>query len=69
MGISAELLHHVASLAFGGFDTLPHNEAVITLLTVCGLSHRQSYKGIAVVSLLIPFCVVFCLVSVLLYLP
>ena len=38
MGISAELLHRVASLACGGFDTLPHNGAVITLLTICGLS-------------------------------
>lgn len=66
MGISAEILHRVASLACGGFDTLPHNGAVITLLTICGLSHRQSYKDIAVVSLVIPFCVVLSLVSFLL---
>ena len=66
MGISAEVLHRVASLASGGFDTLPHNGAVITLLTICGLSHRQSYKDIAIVSLVIPFCVVLSLVSFLL---
>lgn len=65
MGISAELLHRIASLSSGGFDTLPHNGAVITLLTICGLSHRQSYKDIAVVSLLIPFCVVLSLLSFL----
>jgi H+/gluconate symporter-like permease len=27
-------------------DTLPHNGAVITLLSVTGLTHRQSYKNI-----------------------
>ena len=53
-GISPELMHRVASMASGGLDTLPHNGAVITLLAICGLTHRQSYKDIAVVSLLIP---------------
>ena len=33
-------------MASGGMDTLPHNGAVITLLAVCGLTHRQSYKDI-----------------------
>jgi H+/gluconate symporter-like permease len=27
-------------------DTLPHNGAVITLLAVTGLTHRQSYRDI-----------------------
>jgi H+/gluconate symporter-like permease len=39
-------LHRVASMASGGMDTLPHNGAVITLLTVTGLTHKQSYKDI-----------------------
>ncbi len=63
-GISVELLHRVASMASGGFDTLPHNGAVITLLTICGLTHRKSYLDIAVVSLAGPF-VATCLVVVL----
>ncbi len=42
-GISPELLHRVALMASGGMDTLPHNGAVITLLAVTGLTHRQSY--------------------------
>ena len=33
-------------MASGGMDTLPHNGAVITLLAVTGLTHRQSYKDI-----------------------
>ena len=45
-GISPEVLHRVASMASGGMDTLPHNGAVIALLAVCGLTHRQSYKDI-----------------------
>ena len=44
--IPLEVLHRVASMASGGMDTLPHNGAVITLLAVCGLTHRQSYKDI-----------------------
>jgi len=40
-------------MASGGMDTLPHNGAVITLLAVTGLTHRQSYRDIFVVSVLI----------------
>jgi len=49
-GIPAEVLHRVASMASGGMDTLPHNGAVITLLTVTGLTHRQSYLDIFVIT-------------------
>ena len=44
--IPLEVLHRVAAMASGGMDTLPHNGAVITLLAVTGLSHKQSYKDI-----------------------
>ncbi len=40
------VLHRVAAMASGGMDTLPHNGAVITLLAVTGLTHKQSYKDI-----------------------
>jgi H+/gluconate symporter-like permease len=45
-GIPLDVLHRVASMASGGMDTLPHNGAVITLLAVTGLTHRQSYGDI-----------------------
>jgi H+/gluconate symporter-like permease len=48
--IPMEVLHRVASMASGGMDTLPHNGAVITLLAVCGLTHKQSYKDIFAVT-------------------
>jgi H+/gluconate symporter-like permease len=54
-GLSPELLHRVASMASGGFDTLPHNGAVITLLAICGLTHVKSYADIGVCSVVIPF--------------
>jgi H+/gluconate symporter-like permease len=58
-GISPEVLHRVASMASGGMDTLPHNGAVITLLAVCGLTHRQSYKDIFAVTCLKTLAVFF----------
>ncbi|SHM11921.1 GntP family permease [Rhodanobacter sp. OK091] len=45
-GIPLEVMHRVAAMASGGMDTLPHNGAVITLLAVTGLTHRQAYKDI-----------------------
>ncbi len=53
-GISPEAFHRIASLSSGGLDTLPHNGAVLTLLAVTGLTHKESYLDIAVVSLVIP---------------
>ena len=51
--IPLEVLHRIASMASGGMDTLPHNGAVITLLAVTGLSHKESYRDIFVVTVLI----------------
>lgn len=51
-GIPLEVFHRVAAMASGGMDTLPHNGAVITLLAVTGLSHRQSYKDIFAITII-----------------
>lgn len=51
-GIPLEVMHRIASLASGGMDTLPHNGAIITLLAVTGLTHRQAYKDIFVITLI-----------------
>lgn len=53
-GIAPELLHRVASMAAGAFDTLPHNGAVITLLAITKLTHRTSYLDIFVVAVVVP---------------
>lgn len=49
-GVSLEAMHRVASVACGGLDTLPHNGAVITLLAICGLTHKKSYLDIFMVA-------------------
>ncbi|MCC7635348.1 GntP family permease [Stenotrophomonas rhizophila] len=51
-GIPMEVLHRVAAMASGGMDSLPHNGAVITLLMVTGLTHRQAYKDLFAVTLI-----------------
>ncbi len=63
-GVSPALMHRVTSVATGGLDALPHNGAVITLLSICGLSHRQAYADIAVVAVLVPIvALVFLIVA------
>lgn len=59
MGVSPEALHRVGALAAIGLDSLPHNGAVITLLTLCGMSHKDSYKEIFVTTVVITFIVMF----------
>ncbi|WP_336042144.1 GntP family permease [Acinetobacter dispersus] len=51
-GIPPEVMHRVVAMASGGMDTLPHNGAVITLLAVTGLTHKQSYKDIFAVTII-----------------
>lgn len=58
-GIPLEVFARVASMASGGMDTLPHNGAVITLLAVTGLSHRESYKDIFAITILKTMAVFF----------
>ena len=57
-GINPELLHRVAVMAAGGLDTLPHSGAVITLFAICHLTHKQSYKDVAMVTMAIPLIAV-----------
>lgn len=52
MNIPLEVMHRVMAMAAGGMDTLPHNGAVITLLMVCGLTHRQAYKDIFAITII-----------------
>ena len=51
-GVPMEVMHRAAAIASGGMDLLPHNGAVITLLAICGLTHRQSYLDILAISVI-----------------
>jgi H+/gluconate symporter-like permease len=53
-GISPEALHRITAIATGGLDSLPHNGAVVTLLAICGLTHRQAYGDLAMVAVVVP---------------
>ena len=50
-GIDPALLHRVAVMSAGTLDSLPHNGAVVTLLAVCGTTHRESYFDIVIVAI------------------
>lgn len=61
--ISLEVMHRLTAMASGGLDTLPHSGAVVTLLIVCGLTHKQSYKDLAVITIVGPVTAVALLVG------
>ena len=50
--IPPEVMHRVVAMASGGMDTLPHNGAVITLLAVTGLTHKQAYRDIFAITII-----------------
>ena len=50
-GIDPSLMHRVAVIGAGTLDSLPHNGAVVTLLAVCGSTHRESYFDIVMVGI------------------
>src|SRR5699024_10536147 len=52
--ISPEVFHRIASISSGGLDALPHNGAVITILIVTGLTHKDSYRDIVVIAIVFP---------------
>jgi len=53
-GIDIQVLHRVAAVACGGLDSLPHNGAVITLLGITGMTHKESYAHLGMVTVVIP---------------
>jgi H+/gluconate symporter-like permease len=53
-GISLDLMHRVTAIAAGTLDCLPQNGAVITLLAICGLTHRDSYLDILATGVVAP---------------
>jgi H+/gluconate symporter-like permease len=59
MNIPLDVLHRIAAMASGGMDTLPHNGAVITLLAVTGLSHKQAYKDVFAITCIKTLAVFF----------
>lgn len=51
LGTDPALIHRISVIGAGTLDMLPHNGAVVTLLAVCGTTHRESYRDIVMVSI------------------
>ncbi|WP_127089304.1 GntP family permease [Aquabacter cavernae] len=63
-GLDPALMHRVAVIGSGTLDSLPHNGAVVTLLAVCGVTHKEGYLDIvmaAVVGALIALATIIVL--------
>lgn len=62
LGVPLEQVHRIAVIAAGTMDTLPHQGAQITLLSITKQTHREAYWPIAVTQIIIPFIAMFFLV-------
>jgi H+/gluconate symporter-like permease len=54
MGIEPAVLHRLVTMAAGGFDSLPHCGAVVAMLAITGLTHREAYRDVFVTTVVIP---------------
>jgi H+/gluconate symporter-like permease len=54
LGIPPEILHRLATMASGGFDSLPHCGAVVAMLVITGLTHKEAYRDVGMVTVVIP---------------
>jgi H+/gluconate symporter-like permease len=62
-GVSLEAMHRVTAVASGALDALPHNGAVITILSICKLGHGEAYKDIFVVAVVVPMISLVALIA------
>jgi H+/gluconate symporter-like permease len=62
-GIDPALMHRVAVIGSGTLDILPHNGAVVSVLALCGSTHRESYSGIVMVGILGPIVALIAVIA------
>lgn len=65
-GVDPEILHRIATMASGGFDSLPHCGAIVAVLAIAGLTHKEGYKDIGIITVVVP--VIATLLTITLYL-
>ena len=57
-GCNLDILHRLTAISAGSLDSLPHCSGTFLLMAYTGCNHKQSYKDIAMVSVVIPAVVV-----------
>lgn len=57
-GCNLDILHRLTAIAAGSLDSLPHCSGLFLLLAYTGLSHKEGYVPVFVVSVIIPAVVV-----------
>jgi H+/gluconate symporter-like permease len=62
-GLDPAVLHRVAAMAAGTLDSLPHNGAIVTLLAVCGSTHRESYFHLAMAAIVGPIVALVAIIA------
>ncbi|MGI9570827.1 MAG: GntP family permease, partial [Desulfobulbia bacterium] len=60
--ISLEAMHRITSISSGALDALPHNGAVITVLGICKLAHKDAYGDMFIVAVVGPMISLVCIV-------
>lgn len=53
-GCNLEVLHRLMSVAAGSLDTLPHVSGIFLMFSVLGLTHKDAYKHVFVISVVEP---------------
>jgi H+/gluconate symporter-like permease len=53
MGVNAEILHRVGVIASVGLDSLPHSGGIVAVLQISGVSYKEGYKYMFVVTVVI----------------
>ena len=60
--ISLDAMHRITSISSGALDALPHNGAVITVLGICKLNHKDAYGDMFMVAVVGPMMSLVCVV-------
>ena len=63
MGIDPGALHRIATMASGGFDSLPHCGAIVAMLTITQLTHKEAYRDVGVVTVVVPVFATLCVMG------
>ena len=53
MGVNAEIMHRIGVIASVGLDSLPHSGGIVAVLQISGVSYKEGYKHLFMVTVVI----------------